>query len=545
MAEFSKLNGYDVKDKKAIRTYDTIAAMKADTDLKEGQCVKTKGYYSANDGGEGEYIIVNETLTDDGGSIHKLSNGLFASLIVGDYTNVKQFGAYGDGTHDDTTAFQNALNKISNIFISRGTYKVSSVTVPSNRKITGEGYHNSIINFTSSTKGLNIFNSSAITSDVEINHIGFRSSTAQDIVYIHNSYGIILNNCEILDSSLSQNCNGVVIDGTDLSGGVDSPGYYVTINSGRIAACDIGVKLINEANSNLIFNVEIYLCNKSIYIDNSNGNKISYCTLQDILYSGVEIDNTSNTPFSLTNIIVGNYIEGKNGSSTLEAGIKLVNSKVRTTQLLSNKFSNLYSNSGVEVIDNGTDTLRLEYSSVSPSLEPITLPAFVRVNHKPTSYSTAYKNEKLFGCVQMFADDEGSGVLKVLNRNYDSSTQTYSYYWSEIITVDSSNKINLANKTIDSGTLLNANILQYYGKYIKMGTGDLPTVEGALMFDSTFHRPKFYDGTGTKFIQPVSAGSSASRDYYKGYGFMMFDTTLGKPIWYNGSNWVDANGTQV
>ena len=58
--EFSTLNGYKVKDKKAIRYYDTVADMKADTTLKTGMHVKTKGYYSANDGGHGEYIIVND-----------------------------------------------------------------------------------------------------------------------------------------------------------------------------------------------------------------------------------------------------------------------------------------------------------------------------------------------------------------------------------------------------------------------------------------------------------------------------------------------------
>ena len=38
--EVSNINGYDIKDKKSIRTYDTVALMKADSTLKEGQHVK-------------------------------------------------------------------------------------------------------------------------------------------------------------------------------------------------------------------------------------------------------------------------------------------------------------------------------------------------------------------------------------------------------------------------------------------------------------------------------------------------------------------------
>lgn len=103
MSEISKLNGYDIKDKKSIRSYDTISSMIADETLKEGQHIKTKGYYLVNDGGHGEYIIVNDTLTEDGGLIHELDNGLFAKLIIeNDSINVKQFGAYGDSIHDDT-----------------------------------------------------------------------------------------------------------------------------------------------------------------------------------------------------------------------------------------------------------------------------------------------------------------------------------------------------------------------------------------------------------------------------------------------------------
>lgn len=124
MSEVVKINDYDIKDLKAVRIYDNVAAMKFDTKLRIGQHVKTKGYYTSGDGGHAEYIIVNDnTLVDDGGSVHALTNGLKAKLIKTDI-NVKLYGAYGDGVHDDTVAIQTAIDKnpLKTIYFPKGEY---------------------------------------------------------------------------------------------------------------------------------------------------------------------------------------------------------------------------------------------------------------------------------------------------------------------------------------------------------------------------------------------------------------------------------------
>ena len=133
MSDIVTLNGYKIKDEKAVRSYENVAQMKADTKLKEGYHVKTKGYYEANDGGHGEYVIVNDdTLVDDGGSIHVLTSGLRAKLIIeNDTINSIQFGCKrNDDTFDNGVKFNTLFNKANekglNVIIQNGNYYVST-----------------------------------------------------------------------------------------------------------------------------------------------------------------------------------------------------------------------------------------------------------------------------------------------------------------------------------------------------------------------------------------------------------------------------------
>ena len=135
MSEISKLNGYDIKDKKAVRTYDNVSTMIADTTLKEGQHIKTRGYYSVNDGGGAEYVIKSSSLNYN----EELDNNLVAELLIKDNSiTANQFGCYGDGEHDDTTNLQTAIDYcISNNIklILSGKYLVTPTLRDDNSKV--------------------------------------------------------------------------------------------------------------------------------------------------------------------------------------------------------------------------------------------------------------------------------------------------------------------------------------------------------------------------------------------------------------------------
>lgn len=141
--EVKTINGYNVKDEKAIRSYNTVALMKADTKLSEGQHVKTKGYYESNDGGAAEYIITDTQ--SESNYQENLNNGLYATLILENEVNVKQFGAKGNNQDDDTTAIQTAINKSNVVFIPTGVYLVSQLNLKSKLTIYGNGKNNSVL----------------------------------------------------------------------------------------------------------------------------------------------------------------------------------------------------------------------------------------------------------------------------------------------------------------------------------------------------------------------------------------------------------------
>lgn len=120
-----------------VLSFNSVADMKAAINLVDGSTVRTLGYYNVNDGGGALYsvrTITNSDVVDNGSIISLHDNTLVAELINDNIINVKNFGAYGDNSHNDTTAFTNAItyieslldsNKIYILEIPTGIYKIN------------------------------------------------------------------------------------------------------------------------------------------------------------------------------------------------------------------------------------------------------------------------------------------------------------------------------------------------------------------------------------------------------------------------------------
>lgn len=281
MAEISTLNGYKIKDKKAIRFYNNINDMIADTSLKNGMYVKTSGYHQALDGGHGEYKIIDDnTLTDDSGSIIALQNGLFAILIINHDVSVNLFGAIGDGIANDSGAIQNAINfcALNNktlTFINGKTYLVDTLNITNDINIEGN-------NCTLKSNGENVINieNTNLSSkylknikivDVPTNKIGIYCNPARryvlDGISMSNisgtgikvaTYGggILVNDYKIDGNPQSTNCVGLDVRGT-------SDGVYQ-----NIIMTDVYTGLITN-RSNIFNNIHPWIATASLF----NGSK--------------------------------------------------------------------------------------------------------------------------------------------------------------------------------------------------------------------------------------------------------------------------------
>lgn len=114
------------------RVVDTIAALRALDKTRFTRAFVT-GYYGVGDGGGGDYWYDSSdtTTADNGGSVIVATDGGRWKLVLVNEVSVKQFGAKGDNTADDTAEIQAALDFVGSVRglslrFPAGKYKISS-----------------------------------------------------------------------------------------------------------------------------------------------------------------------------------------------------------------------------------------------------------------------------------------------------------------------------------------------------------------------------------------------------------------------------------
>ena len=183
-------------------TFNNVSEMKSGQNLVNGSKCCTLGYHTANDGGNALYkirTILNSDVVNESSLIALHDQTLVAELIVGENINVKQFGAYGDDTHNDTTPIQNAIdyakdNTQKTVFIPNGTYLCNIIVYP-DIEIIGE--------INSTLKSVEESNADVIKS-YDFDEM---TGTTGAIPVNKGLYNFKLSNITI-DGNLSNNTNG-------------------------------------------------------------------------------------------------------------------------------------------------------------------------------------------------------------------------------------------------------------------------------------------------------------------------------------------------
>ncbi|MBR2705054.1 MAG: hypothetical protein IKE91_06270 [Clostridia bacterium] len=269
-------------------TFNNVAEMKAANNLVNGSKCCTLGYYSANDGGKALYkirTITNDDVIDESTIIAVYDNTLIAELILEDSMAPEQFGCYGDGTHDDTTKFQIALNKQVNLELKNGkTYLLTTnIDLPQYTHINGNG---ATIKYDYNgtrehqIRNANWLNNDNILNTIYLDNINFyvNSTTRQiKLIGLTDYENVIIQNCNYSNNSslsygswlldLYSNCSNVLIDNINVE--------TLTNNESLMNTC-IGIReyrsgLISEnikvINSKFIHNG----IDETIWIDSWNG----------------------------------------------------------------------------------------------------------------------------------------------------------------------------------------------------------------------------------------------------------------------------------
>lgn len=237
--------------------YNTVAEMITAKYLKENDCIITLGYYEINDGGQGKYTIVNdETLVEDSGSIHILDNKLKAKLIYNNEINIKQFGAKGNGTNDDTQAFKNAISYIENsscktLYVPNGQYLLNSSLIISDIIIKGESKENTILIANSfETEGF-------FKNKHYLNYGQFDTFTIENLTIYKKSLNLsreIGKRCFQLSC-----CNNCILKNLYLYSNIDTGfgGIDMYSNNKNILIENVSIEATNVTNNNLSEGISI------------------------------------------------------------------------------------------------------------------------------------------------------------------------------------------------------------------------------------------------------------------------------------------------
>lgn len=381
----------------AEKEFPSVEAMKTAPNLINGQLIKTEGYYDKKYGGSAYYDIVDTTeLSVDNCTCISLNNGLYAVIHpINDTVTVNQFGAYGDGVHDDSAEINKAINSnFSNISFENMQYKINSkIDIKANNKfIIGNDsiiFYDNDFSFTNDYI-VKIYNdNNQITNNVDIDGLKIINKNSiqtkeHTMLKIANAENVDITSCKleagadennkkrpVTNIIVSEHWKNINIDSCDLiNTTLASSGGSIRIEAGKDKnenlnftnnkiqknSCAETIKILGEG---IVNNVKFL--NNTINFDGTNSqNKAS-----SVIFLGLQTTQIENIEFSendITAVTPGSFMkfDKVNGllikNNTLKLNSLANEGAIGYVSGTSNSYNTKFESNKVELIGNSIET---------------------------------------------------------------------------------------------------------------------------------------------------------------------------------------------
>lgn len=311
-----------------VLPFSNVAKMK-ETDVPVGSMAVTKGYYAVNDGGAALYNIRAAVSgeTYDNGSLILLDNGNVAELITDGTVNVAQFGAYGDGTHDDTTALQNCLNYAQgkDVIFNNGEYKISTYLTLGNSSVRLIGNGSKI--FSDNKISLLIIEPTA--KDILIQGIYFTAPSPTT----EPATALVVAQKSSTTAGIDESSKDIVIDGCTFEGGTIELGLYSSTNA-KVSNCTF-LNTQNRTDENaggyciLLQSAYNTIIKNNVFKEQKN---VRHC-----VYVSVDPSKTANLE-SINTEITNNYFDDSEQERTATTTAPIMVRMSKDTRIIGNVF---------------------------------------------------------------------------------------------------------------------------------------------------------------------------------------------------------------
>lgn len=335
---------------KAARTYQSVADMKSDDDLKEGMVTETLGYYEANDGGAATYKVRSKEASDvdNGGSLIVLNDYFVAEMIVDGEVNVLTWGV-----KRKNAASQTNINKLLSyyssgnisIYFPAGEYYLTeTIYLPTKTRIRGDGGATTLSWYGSSNTYMICIPKGRLYC--MLHDLCFDGRSLAYGIYDNEPSGsgsngvrskifnLVMNNMKIgiRMAAMGSEFHNILCNGSRQYNDDTTIGFYITgtdnfVNSCRVQTFGVGMHI--TGSNNRLFTIKTCV--------NGTGTIIENCTsgfynidLQENYKDNLLLNNISESQFIISNQNAGIDDHYLNGTDLQYSLIKMTNCKSTT-----------------------------------------------------------------------------------------------------------------------------------------------------------------------------------------------------------------------